>query len=100
LRRVVDAVSGLSITAGNPTAIANCGAGEVVWLHCTPQLSVTLLLIWGSRDPIMEPPVRDSLRKALPNAQVKVFDGLGHDPFWEDPAGVAGALNELLDAQP
>jgi pimeloyl-ACP methyl ester carboxylesterase len=48
----------------------------------------------------MEPPIRDSLRKALPNAQVKVFDGLGHDPFWEDPAGVAGALNELLDAQP
>jgi pimeloyl-ACP methyl ester carboxylesterase len=40
-----------------------------------------------------------SLRDALPNAQVKIFDGLGHNPFWEDPAGVAQVINAFLEAK-
>jgi pimeloyl-ACP methyl ester carboxylesterase len=44
----------------------------------------------------MEEEVRQSLRDALPNAQVKVFDGLGHNPFWEDPRGVALVINAFL----
>lgn len=61
-----------------------------------PQLKAPTLLIWGSKDPIMEEPVRQSLRHALPNAQVKIFDGLGHNPFWEDPRGVADVINTFL----
>jgi pimeloyl-ACP methyl ester carboxylesterase len=61
-----------------------------------PRLTAPTLLIWGSKDPIMEEPARQSLRKALPNAQVKVFDGLGHNPFWEDPQGVAVVVNSFL----
>ena len=61
-----------------------------------PKLKARTLLIWGSADPIMEPPVRQTLRTALPGAQVKIFDGLGHNPFWEDPAGVASTLNAFL----
>jgi pimeloyl-ACP methyl ester carboxylesterase len=55
-----------------------------------------VLLIWGSKDPIMEEDVRQSLRDALPHARVKIFDGLGHNPFWEDPRGVADAVNAFL----
>jgi len=55
------------------------------------------LLIWGSKDPIMEEPMRKSLMDALPNAQVKTFDGLGHNPFWENPAAVAQAVNAFLE---
>jgi pimeloyl-ACP methyl ester carboxylesterase len=61
-----------------------------------PRLKAPTLLIWGSKDPIMEEPMRKSLRDALPNAQVKVFDGLGHNPFWEDPAAVAQVINAFL----
>ena len=63
-----------------------------------PRLKAPTLLIWGSKDPIMEEDVRQSLRKALPGAKVKIFDGLGHNPFWEDPRGVAEAVNAFLDA--
>jgi pimeloyl-ACP methyl ester carboxylesterase len=63
-----------------------------------PRLLAPTLLIWGSRDPLMEEPVRQSLREALPRAQVKVFDGLGHNPFWEDPAGVAQLIDGFLSA--
>jgi pimeloyl-ACP methyl ester carboxylesterase len=62
-----------------------------------PRLKAPTLLIWGSKDPIMEEAVRQSLRKALPNAKVKIFDGLGHNPFWEDPQGVAESINAFLD---
>src|SRR5271165_2849545 len=61
-----------------------------------PRLKAPVLLIWGSKDPLMEEPVRQTLREGLPNARVKVFDGLGHNPFWEDPRGVADVINAFL----
>ena len=63
-----------------------------------PQLKAPTLLIWGAKDPIMEEDDRQSLRDALPAATVKVFDGLGHNPFWEEPAAVAKVINGFLDA--
>jgi pimeloyl-ACP methyl ester carboxylesterase len=65
-----------------------------------PRLTAPALLIWGSKDPIMEEPVRKTLRDALPGAQVKIFDGLGHNPFWEDPTAVAQVINGFLDPKP
>jgi pimeloyl-ACP methyl ester carboxylesterase len=64
-----------------------------------PRLKAPTLLIWGSKDPLMEEPVRKTLRDALPGAEVKVFEGLGHNPFWEDPVAVAWTVNAFLDAK-
>ncbi|HEV7613552.1 MAG TPA: alpha/beta hydrolase [Steroidobacteraceae bacterium] len=61
-----------------------------------PRLKAPTLLIWGSKDPIMDEDVRQSLRNALPSATVSIFDGLGHNPFWEDPRGVALVINAFL----
>jgi pimeloyl-ACP methyl ester carboxylesterase len=61
-----------------------------------PRLKAPTLLIWGSKDPIMEEAVRKSLIDALPNAQVKLFEGLGHNPFWENPARVAQVISGFL----
>jgi pimeloyl-ACP methyl ester carboxylesterase len=61
-----------------------------------PRLKAPTLLIWGSKDPIMEEPARNTLRDALPAAQVKIFEGLGHNPFWEDPLAVARVINTFL----
>ena len=60
------------------------------------RLKAPTLLIWGSKDPIMEEDVRQSLRHGLPSAKVKIFTGLGHNPFWEDPRGVADVINAFL----
>ena len=62
-----------------------------------PRLRAPALLIWGSQDALMGEEVRRTLRDGLPNAKVKIFDGLGHNPFWEDPAGVAREINAFLD---
>jgi pimeloyl-ACP methyl ester carboxylesterase len=65
-----------------------------------PRLKAPTLLIWGSKDPIMEEEERQTLREALPQAQVRVFPGLGHNPFWEDPRHCAEAINAFLSAAP
>jgi pimeloyl-ACP methyl ester carboxylesterase len=65
-----------------------------------PRLKAPTLLIWGSADPLMEEEVRQTLREALPQAEVKVFPGLGHNPFWEDPAQCAEVINRFLTAPP
>jgi pimeloyl-ACP methyl ester carboxylesterase len=65
-----------------------------------PRLKAPTLLIWGSKDPIMEEEERQTLREALPQAQVKVFPGLGHNPFWEDPRHCAEVINAFLTAAP
>jgi pimeloyl-ACP methyl ester carboxylesterase len=65
-----------------------------------PKLTAPTLLIWGSKDPIMAQEVRQTLRAALPHAQLKIFAGLGHNPFWEDPQGCARVINAFLTAAP
>lgn len=65
-----------------------------------PRLKAPTLLIWGSDDPLMEEEVRSTLREALPHAEVRVFPGLGHNPFWEEPAQCAAVINHFLTAPP
>lgn len=78
-------------------AVLDQGLGDPADLQRTlPRLKAPTLLIWGSKDPIMEPPVRQTLQAALPHAQVKIFEGLGHNPFWEDPKGSAAVINAFL----
>ena len=75
------------------------GDGYADLQRTLPRLKAPTLLIWGSEDPIMEAPMRKALRDALPAAQVKIFDGLGHNPIWEDPAAVAQAINAFLEVK-
>jgi pimeloyl-ACP methyl ester carboxylesterase len=62
-----------------------------------PRLKAPTLLIWGSQDPIFGEDDRRSLRQALPAASVKIFEGLGHNPMWEQPRAVADVVNAFLD---
>jgi len=77
-------------------AVLDQGTGFSDLQRDLPKLTAPALLIWGSDDPIMEEEGRQTLREALPSAKVKVFEGLGHNPFWEDPQAVADAINPFL----
>jgi pimeloyl-ACP methyl ester carboxylesterase len=79
-------------------AVLEQGANSVDLRSTLPKLTAPTLLIWGSDDPIMEEDVRQSLRDGLPGAKEKVFAGLGHNPFWEEPEAVARVINGFLDA--
>jgi pimeloyl-ACP methyl ester carboxylesterase len=77
-------------------AVLDQGAGFSDLQRALPKLKAPSLLIWGSDDPIMDEEGRQTLREALPSATVKVFEGLGHNPFWEDPEAVAAVINPFL----
>jgi pimeloyl-ACP methyl ester carboxylesterase len=40
---------------------------------------------------------RKRLLAARPAAAVKIFEGLGHNPMWEQPRAVADVVNGFLD---
>ncbi len=59
--------------------------------------SVPVLLIWGSRDPII--PVRhgEHAHEAIPGSRLEIFDGVGHVPHLEAPARFVAALEEFIE---
>ena len=64
------------------------------------KLEAPVLLIWGGMDPIFGPRHRASLQSALPKASVKLYVSLGHNPFWEEPALIAGDLTDFFRQPP
>ncbi|MBS0377525.1 MAG: alpha/beta hydrolase [Proteobacteria bacterium] len=81
-------------------AVLDQGVTDADLQRTLPKLASPTLLIWGSKDPIMQDEVRQTLIEALPHAQVKILAGLGHNPFWEDPAACAALINAFLAAAP
>ena len=79
-------------------AVLDQGAVDADLQRTLPRLRAPTLLMWGSADPIMPEEVRQTLRDALPHAEVQVLAGLGHNPFWEDPQRCAALINDFLAA--
>ncbi|MGO9802733.1 MAG: alpha/beta fold hydrolase [Steroidobacteraceae bacterium] len=79
-------------------AVLDEGLSDSDLQRTLPRLKAPTLLIWGGDDPLMQEEVRQTLRAALPQAEVKVFPGLGHNPFWEQPAQCAAVINRFLTA--
>lgn len=82
-------ISLLSVDSVHP----RCTVARLIGLNCRgfPTLNGRRTVAEGG-----EEPARQSLRQALPGAKVKVFEGLGHNPFWEDPRSVADVINPFL----
>jgi pimeloyl-ACP methyl ester carboxylesterase len=81
-------------------AVLDQGTTDSDLQRTLPRLKAPTLLVWGSADPIMGAEVRQTLREALPGAQLQVLQGLGHNPFWEDPRRCADVINAFLTAAP
>jgi pimeloyl-ACP methyl ester carboxylesterase len=81
-------------------AVLDQGTSDSDLQRTLPRLKAPTLLLWGSADPIMGEDVRQTLRRALPQAQVQILQGLGHNPFWEDPRRCADVMNAFLTAAP
>ncbi len=64
-----------------------------------PRIRAPTLLLWGGKDNLFGARDRCSLRKALPQAEVRLFEGLGHNAYWEDPRAVAAVINPFLAAK-
>ena len=61
-----------------------------------PRVRSPTLLIWGGRDTLVSAVGREALRTGIVGAEVRNFDSLGHDLFWEDPRAVAPVMIYFL----
>jgi pimeloyl-ACP methyl ester carboxylesterase len=84
LRGVVDS-HGQAITALDRLYLAN---------------AVPMLVVWGSRDPIVPAAHAETVRTLVPTARVEVFEGAGHWPHLDDPDRFCAVLLEFLAGTP
>jgi pimeloyl-ACP methyl ester carboxylesterase len=80
LRSVVDA-RGQAVTAVDRLYLAN---------------AIPMLVIWGSRDPIVPISHADTVRALVPTARVEVFEGAGHWPHIDDPDRFCRVVTDFL----
>jgi cis-3-alkyl-4-acyloxetan-2-one decarboxylase len=61
-----------------------------------PSLDVPVLLVWGMRDPVFQPPFLEQWRELYPRAETVELERCSHLVVEDDPAGVTGAIERFL----
>jgi pimeloyl-ACP methyl ester carboxylesterase len=82
LRSVVDA-RGQAVTALDRLYLAD---------------AIPMLVVWGSRDPIVPARHAETVKDLVPSARVEVFDGAGHWPHLDEPDEFCRILLEFIAA--
>jgi pimeloyl-ACP methyl ester carboxylesterase len=63
--------------------------------------ALPILIVWGSRDPIIPVGHGEAAHETLPGSRLEIFDGAGHLPQVEEPGRFAAALDRFLaDTEP
>jgi len=57
-------------------------------------------VVWGARDALVPTAHISALRRALPQAHVEVWDGMGHHPQRERPVALAGFIERHASRRP
>jgi cis-3-alkyl-4-acyloxetan-2-one decarboxylase len=61
-----------------------------------PSLDAPVLLVWGMRDPVFQPPFLEQWRELYPRAETVELPRCSHFVVEDDPAGVTGAIERFL----
>jgi pimeloyl-ACP methyl ester carboxylesterase len=56
------------------------------------EIGAPTLVVWGEHDRVVPPAVGERLTECLPDAELVVIEGAGHNPMWDRPA----AFNEAV----
>ena len=54
------------------------------------------LIIWGDRETVFLRAEQDALLSAISNARLRVYEGTGHSPTWEQPERLARDLQDFI----
>jgi pimeloyl-ACP methyl ester carboxylesterase len=54
------------------------------------------LLVWGDADGLVSRGMQDQLASTIPNAELAVYEGIGHTPRWEQPARFADDVTRFV----
>ena len=61
------------------------------------EVKMPVLILGGDKDPAFPPEQQQRLRKLMPHAAFKSYEGAGHNPNWEIPKVVAADMREFLE---
>lgn len=67
-------------------------AGDRLYLAET----LPLLIVWGSRDPIIPVSHAEAAHEALPGSRLEIFQGVGHLPQLEEPGRFVAVVERFL----
>lgn len=59
------------------------------------RISVPTLLVWGDADDLVTRAMQDALVERIRNAKLRIYEGVGHTPRWEDPTRFVGDVADL-----
>lgn len=71
--------------------LAGSDFGALSWAIAAPTL-----IIWGGKDPLFGAEDQAALQQTIKDSSFVAFQSLGHNPQWEDPAGIAAAIARFL----
>ena len=55
------------------------------WSRDLAKITAPALIVWGNQDAFCPRSDQDLLLAAIPDSQLLVYSGAGHDPHWEEP---------------
>jgi pimeloyl-ACP methyl ester carboxylesterase len=61
---------------------------------------IPTLVIWGSKDRVVDPASAERIRQSIPRAQLATVEGAGHLPYEECPESFCHILREYLRTLP
>jgi pimeloyl-ACP methyl ester carboxylesterase len=67
------------------------------WSGLAPRITTPTLVMWGDQDGLFGVETQDALRVALPGARFEVFEGYGHNMFWETPERAGTMIADFLN---
>lgn len=62
-----------------------------------PAVKAPVQIIWGDQDGLFDKAHQNELKAAYPNAEFEVFEGAGHNMFWEFPESSAKVMLNFLE---
>jgi pimeloyl-ACP methyl ester carboxylesterase len=62
------------------------------------RIEAPTLIVWGDQDPYGSRADQDTLVGGIPNARLSVYEGVAHNPHWEQPKRFAREIAEFATA--
>lgn len=98
---LVDRYAALNRREGNRrAAVARLRAPERDDTELLATISAPTLVLWGAQDSWIQPEHAEHFAQDIPDAEVIVYEGLGHVPMEEDPVRTAADVRAFLGSSP
>ncbi|EJN05940.1 alpha/beta hydrolase [Phyllobacterium sp. YR531] len=59
-------------------------------------IKAPIMILWGDQDQLFDASHQKTLKVAYPTARYEIFEGAGHNMFWEQPEKAAKLINDFL----